>query len=70
MNCPNCQSEMVKGKVTLDRTTLNFLAFGLGSSVLRFKKEGRRKKIKLMSNWGVNRAYFCENCGAVTIATK
>jgi hypothetical protein len=69
MNCSNCKTAMIKGKVTLDRTWYSALFFGFGSSVLRFQKEGSYNKLKLMDLWSVNRAYHCENCGAVTIAT-
>ena len=66
MNCPNCETEMVKRVAILDRRSLNVLFFGLGSSCLLFKEEGGWKK-EILSPDDRVRGFHCKDCGATTI---
>jgi hypothetical protein len=59
---------MTKGTVTLDRTSVDVLLFGLGSSNLFFNEESSNAKTEVMTPSDVCRGYYCKNCGALTIA--
>ena len=58
---------MQRGTATLDRSWTNVLAFGLGSSRLTFNADEGKKTV-VMSSWAIKRSFYCEHCGAITIA--
>ncbi len=70
MKCPNCNETMRRGEVRLNKSIGNTLAFGLGSTELVFRDEQSKADIELMNSWDFGRAYLCNSCGAVVIATN
>lgn len=61
--------DVAKGEVRLKKSMWNMMAFGWGSTELVFRDDQSKKDTELMNSWEFSRAYWCEACGAVFVAT-
>ncbi len=66
--CPCCGEAMVPAEAALNRGFVNFLAFGLGSSVLQIRPREGGKWTDYMSPSASAAASLCTSCGALLIA--
>jgi hypothetical protein len=60
---------MRQGEVRLNKSIGNAFAFGLGATELVFRDDQTKTDVELMNSWDFGRAYLCDSCGAVVIAT-
>ena len=70
MNCPNCDTAMEPGFLTLEKTLMSALTFGFGSRELYFKSSDGGRKREEMSCWDQREAFKCPACGALVMAGR
>ena len=66
-HCPNCNDLLVPVEASLNRSILNAVFFGFGSSQLQIRLEKGRWK-RFMTPSQNAEGLYCTSCGALTLA--
>lgn len=67
MNCPHCQTEMIKGTTRIQGTLLGLLSSGLSRMKLFFTDARTRKKVVVLQPWIDRQSHCCPRCESVVI---
>ena len=65
--CPICEMPFLEVEVALNRTWVNSIMTGLGSSQLQIRR-GKGKWHAFMRPGRAAKGLFCNHCGALTVA--
>ncbi len=69
MNCPACNSEMVKGDYVIQSSFLRFLVAGISWQALWFQAlyGDSAPRVKVLDTFEAKGGYHCARCGAALL---